>query len=288
MSHDQHQGERDAADRRKRPTSPLDALRAGGRRKEPRRCEDRAGNYFVDRFDATTLAMIVGLLALTIVDGVFTIELLDASSEEVNPLMALSAGPGPARVPGGQVHPHGGRSCLSWSCSRTTVCSAAGFASVTCFPRSSGSMLPCYYTSGECSNGHLASRRFCPFVSGDRQRGRQLSQCVRLPDSQGAQPLAAAVAVSAVPVGHPRVRQRTRSGLALATGAMPGVRRGDLRAVSARRAGDRGFIRGRLSRLGRVCAYGYLGAPGRGRCRAQTARDMGGDLCRARPGAVHP
>jgi hypothetical protein len=92
MSHEQNRGERDAADRRQRPTSPLDALRGPGRRQAPRRVEERAGTFFVDRFDAMTLAMIVGLLALTIADGVLTIELLDSSSEEVNPLMALLLG----------------------------------------------------------------------------------------------------------------------------------------------------------------------------------------------------
>jgi Domain of unknown function (DUF5658) len=71
-----------------RPTSPFDALRRNGRRKFPRREHERRGSYFVDRFDAMTLAMIVGLLVLTIADGVLTIELLDTNSEEVNPLMA--------------------------------------------------------------------------------------------------------------------------------------------------------------------------------------------------------
>ena len=36
--------------------------------------------------------MIVGLLALSIADGILTIELLDRSSEEVNPFMALLLG----------------------------------------------------------------------------------------------------------------------------------------------------------------------------------------------------
>ena len=36
--------------------------------------------------------MIVGLLALTLADGVLTIELLDRASEEVNPVMALLLG----------------------------------------------------------------------------------------------------------------------------------------------------------------------------------------------------
>jgi hypothetical protein len=79
---------RDRSDRRTRPTLPLDALRLWGRRTWPRRDEERQGAFFVDRFDAMTLAMIVSLLALTIVDGVLTIELLDMNSEEVNPFMA--------------------------------------------------------------------------------------------------------------------------------------------------------------------------------------------------------
>ena len=63
-------------------------FRLRGRRTWPRREQERRGGYFVDRFDAMTLAMIVGLLVLTIADGVLTIELLDTNSEEINPLMA--------------------------------------------------------------------------------------------------------------------------------------------------------------------------------------------------------
>jgi hypothetical protein len=78
---------RSQEDRRRRPTAPLDAFRPGGRRTWPRRHEERRGRFFVDRFDATTLAMIVILLCLTLVDGVLTIELLDVNSVEANPLM---------------------------------------------------------------------------------------------------------------------------------------------------------------------------------------------------------
>jgi hypothetical protein len=54
----------------------------------PRRQDERLGCYFVDRYNAMILAMIVALLVLTIADGVLTIELLDTNSEEVNPVMA--------------------------------------------------------------------------------------------------------------------------------------------------------------------------------------------------------
>ena len=88
-SHEADEGRRrNSSDRRQQATSPLDALRLRGRRAWPRRKEERQGSFFVDRFDALTLAVIVTLLMLTIADGVLTIELLDINSEEMNPLMA--------------------------------------------------------------------------------------------------------------------------------------------------------------------------------------------------------
>jgi Domain of unknown function (DUF5658) len=63
-------------------------MRLGGRRRHPRREGERMGAYFVDRFDAGTLALIVVLLGLTLLDGVLTIELIDLNCEEVNPIMA--------------------------------------------------------------------------------------------------------------------------------------------------------------------------------------------------------
>ncbi len=57
--------------------------------------EERRGAFFVDRFDAVTLGMIVALLGLTLVDGLLTIELLEINSEEGNPFMdyLLTYGP---------------------------------------------------------------------------------------------------------------------------------------------------------------------------------------------------
>lgn len=79
---------RRVTDRRKRPTSPLDALRLSGRRRGPRRRVEQLPPYFVDRFHPSILAMIVALLVLTLLDGVLTLELLDLNSEEANPIMA--------------------------------------------------------------------------------------------------------------------------------------------------------------------------------------------------------
>ncbi len=74
-------------DRRRRPTSPLDAFRTGGRRTRPRRQEDRLGGFFIDRFNVVTLAMVVILLGLTIADGILTLELIEINCVEANPLM---------------------------------------------------------------------------------------------------------------------------------------------------------------------------------------------------------
>jgi hypothetical protein len=78
---------RKTTDRRRRPTTPFDVFCFTGRRLRVRRKAERQGSYYLDQFDAFTLAVIVAVLGLTLVDGVLTIELLDTNSEECNPLM---------------------------------------------------------------------------------------------------------------------------------------------------------------------------------------------------------
>jgi hypothetical protein len=90
---------RDNSERRQAPTGPWDALRFCGRRQQVRRVSERSGPFFVERFDAITLAVVVGVLILTILDGVLTIELLDKSSEEVNPVMRFLLGLGGGHRP---------------------------------------------------------------------------------------------------------------------------------------------------------------------------------------------
>jgi hypothetical protein len=88
---------RGRTDRRRRPTTALDAFRGRGRgrRIRPRRDEERRDPYFVDLIDTTTFVLAVSLLALTVVDGAITLLLLGAGSEEINPAMdyLLSRGP---------------------------------------------------------------------------------------------------------------------------------------------------------------------------------------------------
>jgi Domain of unknown function (DUF5658) len=80
-------GRRGPTDRRQVPTGPMDAFRLSGRRQRVRRGAEREGPFFTDRFDALTLAFIVAVLVLCILDGVLTIQLLDVNSEEANPVM---------------------------------------------------------------------------------------------------------------------------------------------------------------------------------------------------------
>jgi hypothetical protein len=95
MIYDSNGRRRSQTDRRARPTSPFDAFRLAGRRVSPRRRDEREGAFFVDRFDTSTLALVVSLLALTLADGVLTLELLSLHSEEANPFMKYLLHRGP-------------------------------------------------------------------------------------------------------------------------------------------------------------------------------------------------
>jgi hypothetical protein len=88
-------GDRRTTDRRRRPTGPLDTFRLRGRRARIRRDRDKGDACFFDRFPLRTLAVVVSVLLLTLLDGVLTLELLDTNSEEINPLMRglLDRGP---------------------------------------------------------------------------------------------------------------------------------------------------------------------------------------------------
>lgn len=84
---DPNQETRRCLDRRQTPTSLWAAFFFGGRRTKNRRASEHRQQYFVDRFPPRTMATIVVLLVLSLLDGLITIHLLDAGAEEINPVM---------------------------------------------------------------------------------------------------------------------------------------------------------------------------------------------------------
>lgn len=83
-------------DRRNKPTPPVSLFSINkGNRKTPRRKGDRWQNYFVDRYSRRIFAAVLLILAMSLVDAIFTLQLLRRGAAEVNPVMAhfLEYGP---------------------------------------------------------------------------------------------------------------------------------------------------------------------------------------------------
>jgi hypothetical protein len=78
---------RNRSDRRDRQTSPWDAFFGRRRRGRHRRATDDRRLVFVDRSSVWVFLLILLLLIMTIVDGLITLDLLDADCEEANPVM---------------------------------------------------------------------------------------------------------------------------------------------------------------------------------------------------------
>lgn len=78
---------RKVADRRRQPTSFWAALRHGGRRVRNRREAEHRQAYYVDRFTTPVFVLIILILALSVLDAVFTLQLLEHDCEEINPAM---------------------------------------------------------------------------------------------------------------------------------------------------------------------------------------------------------
>jgi hypothetical protein len=79
--------QRKQQDRRIVPTGPWSAFPPAGLRMRARRADEHRQPYFVDRFSATTLALILMILVSCVADAVLTIHLLGSGAEEVNPLL---------------------------------------------------------------------------------------------------------------------------------------------------------------------------------------------------------
>jgi len=74
-------------DRRSRPTSILSTVRFGGRRRRFRRAGE-GQNRYMDRLSQCTIVLTLIILALSILDAIFTKILLESGASELNPLMA--------------------------------------------------------------------------------------------------------------------------------------------------------------------------------------------------------
>ncbi len=79
---------RDGADRRKRKIPPLKYLLLGGRRKRIRRKEDENELIILDNHGSGIFALAAIILALSIIDGLLTLNLIGRGAHEINPVMS--------------------------------------------------------------------------------------------------------------------------------------------------------------------------------------------------------
>jgi hypothetical protein len=87
--------QRSLPDRRSVPTSVWDSLRGGGERSYVRRVSERRHPHFLERFSAMTLVWILLLLTFSAIDGLLTLELIEAGCHEVNPVLSYFFAKGP-------------------------------------------------------------------------------------------------------------------------------------------------------------------------------------------------
>jgi len=77
---------RKQSDRRKFPTRPFSKYMFKGKRRHARR-EEEDQNYYVDRYDAKYLALVLSILLLCVFDAYFTLKIIHDGGKELNPLM---------------------------------------------------------------------------------------------------------------------------------------------------------------------------------------------------------
>lgn len=88
---------RSGIDRRARPTSPLSWSSLTGSRRYARRKADRNIHYYVDRYGLPSVFALFVTLIFSLADAFFTMRLIAAGAEELNPVMKffLQFGPVP-------------------------------------------------------------------------------------------------------------------------------------------------------------------------------------------------
>lgn len=78
---------RSGIDRRARPTSPFTWSSLTGSRKYARRKSDRDVHYYVDRYGMPAVFAFFMTLLFSLVDAFFTMKLVSAGAQELNPVM---------------------------------------------------------------------------------------------------------------------------------------------------------------------------------------------------------
>ena len=82
-------------DRRKQGAPRFSKYWLTGRRESLRREEDRHGLYTPDRYSHTTFLLILLIVALSVLDAIFTLNLVDRGATELNPIMDYYLTQGP-------------------------------------------------------------------------------------------------------------------------------------------------------------------------------------------------
>ncbi len=81
-----HTDRRELSNRRKSPTKPFSKYIFKGERKKNRRLNEDQ-NYYVDRYEARYLAVVLLILVLCVFDAYFTLKIIHFGGKELNPLM---------------------------------------------------------------------------------------------------------------------------------------------------------------------------------------------------------
>lgn len=83
------------AERRRRSVPSLSILFSGGRRCRVRRVHDQRRIVILDRYSPGLLAVIMGILFLSLTDAFLTLNLIEHGASEINPVMAYFLQKGP-------------------------------------------------------------------------------------------------------------------------------------------------------------------------------------------------
>lgn len=86
MQGDMQTDRRKEPDRRRLPTRPFSKFIFKGMRRHARR-EEEDYNYYVDRYDAKYLSLVLSILVLCVFDAYFTLKIIHYGGKELNPLM---------------------------------------------------------------------------------------------------------------------------------------------------------------------------------------------------------